>query len=140
MLIIDYGQRWTLHDLHSEDEDPEYKPLRMPFKDDLDDFTNSPLDDKEDAVEGDTEGDLHVSKSQLKETRKTIVLVIIGVLFQFLAKGKSCSNKFSKDSQKWMNTLFITVEKNCINERIKFSFRPKQERNKRKISTKFTFI
>uniref|UniRef100_A0A7N6B9N4 DNA helicase n=1 Tax=Anabas testudineus TaxID=64144 RepID=A0A7N6B9N4_ANATE len=30
------------------DEDPEYKPLRMPFKDDLDDFTNSPLDDKDD--------------------------------------------------------------------------------------------
>lgn len=25
----------------------------MPFKDDLDDFTNSPLDDKDDAVEGD---------------------------------------------------------------------------------------
>lgn len=40
-----------------EDEDPEYKPLRMPFKDDLDDFTNSPLDDKDDAMEGDSEGD-----------------------------------------------------------------------------------
>lgn len=40
----------------SEDEDPEYKPLRMPFKDDLDDFTNSPLDDKDDAMEGDGEG------------------------------------------------------------------------------------
>lgn len=39
-----------------EDEDPEYKPLRMPFKDDLDDFTNSPLDDKDDAAEGETEG------------------------------------------------------------------------------------
>uniref|UniRef100_A0A7N8XI17 Chromodomain helicase DNA binding protein 7 n=1 Tax=Mastacembelus armatus TaxID=205130 RepID=A0A7N8XI17_9TELE len=35
-----------------EDEDPEYKPLRMPFKDDMDDFTNSPLDDKDDTVEG----------------------------------------------------------------------------------------
>ncbi|KAF5888028.1 chromodomain-helicase-DNA-binding protein 7, partial [Clarias magur] len=34
-----------------EDEDPEYKPLRMPFKDDLDDFTNSPLDDKEEVME-----------------------------------------------------------------------------------------
>ncbi|KAK3561218.1 hypothetical protein QTP86_028544 [Hemibagrus guttatus] len=34
-----------------EDEDPEYKPLRMPFKDDLDDFTNSPLDDKEDVMD-----------------------------------------------------------------------------------------
>lgn len=31
--------------------------MRMPFKDDLDDFTNSPLDDKDDAVEGETEGD-----------------------------------------------------------------------------------
>lgn len=40
----------------SEDEDPEYKPLRMPFKDDLDDFTNSPLDDKDDAMEGESEG------------------------------------------------------------------------------------
>lgn len=42
--------------IYSEDEDPEYKPLRMPFKDDLDDFTNSPLDDKDDTVEGETEG------------------------------------------------------------------------------------
>lgn len=41
---------------YSEDEDPEYKPLRMPFKDDLDDFTNSPLDEKEDTVEGEAEG------------------------------------------------------------------------------------
>ncbi|GAA6074628.1 chromodomain-helicase-DNA-binding protein 7, partial [Tachysurus ichikawai] len=37
-----------------EDEDPEYKPLRMPFKDDLDDFTNSPLDDKEEVMELET--------------------------------------------------------------------------------------
>lgn len=28
----------------------------MPFKDDLDDFTNSPLDEKEDTVEGEAEG------------------------------------------------------------------------------------
>lgn len=41
----------------SEDEDPEYKPLRMPFKDDLDDFTNSPLDDKDEAMEGEPEGE-----------------------------------------------------------------------------------
>uniref|UniRef100_A0A3Q1BB47 Chromodomain helicase DNA binding protein 7 n=1 Tax=Amphiprion ocellaris TaxID=80972 RepID=A0A3Q1BB47_AMPOC len=40
----------------NEDEDPEYKPLRMPFKDDLDDFTNSPLDDKDETVEGETGG------------------------------------------------------------------------------------
>lgn len=38
-----------------EDEDPEYKPLRMPFKDDMDDFTNSPLDDKDEGVEGENE-------------------------------------------------------------------------------------
>ncbi|GLD61808.1 chromodomain-helicase-DNA-binding protein 7, partial [Lates japonicus] len=41
--------------VEGEDEDPEYKPLRMPFKDDMDDFTNSPLDDKEDTVEGENE-------------------------------------------------------------------------------------
>lgn len=46
--------------LCSEDEDPEYKPLRMPFKDEMDDFTNSPLDDKDDAVEGETEGKLWI--------------------------------------------------------------------------------
>ncbi|XP_054656461.1 chromodomain-helicase-DNA-binding protein 7 isoform X2 [Dunckerocampus dactyliophorus] len=39
-----------------EDEDPEYKPLRMPFKDEMDDFTNSPLDDKDDIGEGEAEG------------------------------------------------------------------------------------
>ncbi|TRY81834.1 hypothetical protein DNTS_000534 [Danionella cerebrum] len=37
--------------VEGEDEDPEYKPLRMHFKDDLDDFTNSPLDDKEDVMD-----------------------------------------------------------------------------------------
>uniref|UniRef100_A0A667YPA3 Chromodomain helicase DNA binding protein 7 n=1 Tax=Myripristis murdjan TaxID=586833 RepID=A0A667YPA3_9TELE len=42
--------------VEGEDEDPEYKPLRMPFKDDLDDFTNSPLDEKDDNMEGDAEG------------------------------------------------------------------------------------
>ena len=43
---------------YREDEDPEYKPMRMPFKDEMDDFTNSPLDDKDDTVEGETEGKL----------------------------------------------------------------------------------
>uniref|UniRef100_A0AAQ4PVP2 Chromodomain helicase DNA binding protein 7 n=1 Tax=Gasterosteus aculeatus aculeatus TaxID=481459 RepID=A0AAQ4PVP2_GASAC len=33
--------------VEGEDEDPEYKPLRMPFKDEMEDFTNSPLDDKD---------------------------------------------------------------------------------------------
>lgn len=37
--------------MYREDEDPEYKPLRMPFKDEMDDFTNSPLDDKEEAMD-----------------------------------------------------------------------------------------
>lgn len=48
------------YNLYSEDEDPEYKPLRMPFKDDMDDFTNSPLDDKDDTVEGEAEGTLWI--------------------------------------------------------------------------------
>uniref|UniRef100_A0A4W5L9E6 Chromodomain helicase DNA binding protein 7 n=1 Tax=Hucho hucho TaxID=62062 RepID=A0A4W5L9E6_9TELE len=34
-----------------EDEDPEYKPLRMPFKDEMEDFANSPLDDEEETVD-----------------------------------------------------------------------------------------
>ncbi|XP_055739065.1 chromodomain-helicase-DNA-binding protein 7-like isoform X2 [Salvelinus fontinalis] len=34
-----------------EDEDPEYKPLRMTFKDEMEDFANSPLDDKEETVD-----------------------------------------------------------------------------------------
>uniref|UniRef100_A0A8C8JS73 DNA helicase n=1 Tax=Oncorhynchus tshawytscha TaxID=74940 RepID=A0A8C8JS73_ONCTS len=33
--------------LEGEDEDPEYKPLRMTFKDEMEDFANSPLDDKD---------------------------------------------------------------------------------------------
>uniref|UniRef100_A0A8C7V5Y7 Chromodomain helicase DNA binding protein 7 n=1 Tax=Oncorhynchus mykiss TaxID=8022 RepID=A0A8C7V5Y7_ONCMY len=33
--------------LAQEDEDPEYKPLRMTFKDEMEDFANSPLDDKD---------------------------------------------------------------------------------------------
>ncbi|KAL0965969.1 hypothetical protein UPYG_G00288840 [Umbra pygmaea] len=37
--------------VEGEDEDPEYKPLRMPFKDEMDDFTNSPLDDKEEVMD-----------------------------------------------------------------------------------------
>uniref|UniRef100_A0A8C7LDT1 Chromodomain helicase DNA binding protein 7 n=1 Tax=Oncorhynchus kisutch TaxID=8019 RepID=A0A8C7LDT1_ONCKI len=32
-------------------DDPEYKPLRMTFKDEMEDFANSPLDDKDDTVE-----------------------------------------------------------------------------------------
>lgn len=53
----------------SEDEDPEYKPLRMPFKDDLDDFTNSPLDDKYDTGEGEAEGKHHLFQLELSVGR-----------------------------------------------------------------------
>ncbi|KAK0144812.1 Chromodomain-helicase-DNA-binding protein 7 [Merluccius polli] len=38
--------------VEGEEEDPEYKPLRMTFKDEMDEFTNSPL---EDAMETDPE-------------------------------------------------------------------------------------
>uniref|UniRef100_A0A8C7WLQ3 Chromodomain helicase DNA binding protein 7 n=1 Tax=Oncorhynchus mykiss TaxID=8022 RepID=A0A8C7WLQ3_ONCMY len=37
-----------------EDEDPEYKPLRMTFKDEMEDFANSPLDDKDETVDIET--------------------------------------------------------------------------------------
>ncbi|KAM8851002.1 LOW QUALITY PROTEIN: chromodomain-helicase-DNA-binding protein 7 [Spinachia spinachia] len=41
--------------VEGEDEDPEYKPLRMPFKDEMEDFTNSPLDDKDEHPDGEAE-------------------------------------------------------------------------------------
>ncbi|XP_049637896.1 chromodomain-helicase-DNA-binding protein 7 [Suncus etruscus] len=34
-----------------EDEDPEYKPTRIPFKDEIDEFANSPPEDKEETME-----------------------------------------------------------------------------------------
>ncbi|KAF4803194.1 Chromodomain-helicase-DNA-binding protein 8 [Turdus rufiventris] len=34
-----------------EDEDPEYKPTRTPFKDEIDEFANSPPEDKEESLE-----------------------------------------------------------------------------------------
>ncbi|XP_075405819.1 chromodomain-helicase-DNA-binding protein 7 isoform X2 [Tenrec ecaudatus] len=34
-----------------EDEDPEYKPTRTPFKDEVDEFANSPPEDKEESME-----------------------------------------------------------------------------------------
>uniref|UniRef100_A0A8C2TJX6 Chromodomain helicase DNA binding protein 7 n=1 Tax=Coturnix japonica TaxID=93934 RepID=A0A8C2TJX6_COTJA len=34
-----------------EDEDPEYKPTRIPFKDEIDEFANSPPEDKEESIE-----------------------------------------------------------------------------------------
>ncbi|XP_034559711.1 chromodomain-helicase-DNA-binding protein 7 isoform X3 [Notolabrus celidotus] len=41
--------------VEGEEEDPEYKPLRMPFKDDMDDLTNSPVDIKDET--GDCESE-----------------------------------------------------------------------------------
>ncbi|XP_036375411.1 chromodomain-helicase-DNA-binding protein 7-like [Megalops cyprinoides] len=43
-------------DFDRADEDPEYKPARMAFKEELDDFTNSPMDDKEEAMDTETQG------------------------------------------------------------------------------------
>uniref|UniRef100_A0A8C0W658 DNA helicase n=1 Tax=Castor canadensis TaxID=51338 RepID=A0A8C0W658_CASCN len=34
-----------------EDEDPEYKPTRTPFKDEIDEFANSPPEDKEESMD-----------------------------------------------------------------------------------------
>ncbi|XP_030879739.1 chromodomain-helicase-DNA-binding protein 7 isoform X3 [Leptonychotes weddellii] len=39
-----------------EDEDPEYKPTRTPFKDEIDEFANSPPEDKEESMEIRTTG------------------------------------------------------------------------------------
>uniref|UniRef100_A0A8C4VG83 Chromodomain-helicase-DNA-binding protein 7 n=1 Tax=Gopherus evgoodei TaxID=1825980 RepID=A0A8C4VG83_9SAUR len=41
-------------ELDREDEDPEYKPTRIPFKDEIDEFANSPPEDKEESIESHT--------------------------------------------------------------------------------------
>ncbi|KAJ7338864.1 hypothetical protein JRQ81_012766 [Phrynocephalus forsythii] len=51
-ILIDGGEGG---DFDREDEDPEYKPTRTPFKDEIDEFANSPSD-KEESIE------LHTSK------------------------------------------------------------------------------
>ncbi|XP_069777518.1 chromodomain-helicase-DNA-binding protein 7 isoform X4 [Narcine bancroftii] len=38
-------------DFDREEEDPEYKPGRIPFKDEMDEFENSPQDDKEECMD-----------------------------------------------------------------------------------------
>ncbi|XP_053322550.1 chromodomain-helicase-DNA-binding protein 7 [Spea bombifrons] len=48
-------------DFDREDEDPEYKPTRLPFKDDIDEYANSPLEDKEECMELDTQGKIEGS-------------------------------------------------------------------------------
>ncbi|KAJ8279766.1 hypothetical protein COCON_G00068320 [Conger conger] len=43
-------------DFDREDEDPEYKPARMPFKDEIDEFADSPLDDRDQTADGENSG------------------------------------------------------------------------------------
>lgn len=86
--------------LYSEDEDPEYKPLRMPFKDDLDDFTNSPLDD---TMEGEAEGKRLCQRQRVKRKNnlshqiRTMKFEVVDVVYHFLPfpVGKSGENSQS---------------------------------------------
>ncbi|XP_028624979.1 chromodomain-helicase-DNA-binding protein 7 isoform X3 [Grammomys surdaster] len=48
-----------------EDEDPEYKPTRVPFKDEIDEFANSPPEDKEDSMEVHSTGKHSESNAEL---------------------------------------------------------------------------
>ncbi|XP_023364030.1 chromodomain-helicase-DNA-binding protein 7 isoform X2 [Otolemur garnettii] len=48
-----------------EDEDPEYKPTRTPFKDEIDEFANSPLEDKEESMEIHSTGKHSESNAEL---------------------------------------------------------------------------
>ncbi|XP_062936209.1 chromodomain-helicase-DNA-binding protein 7 isoform X1 [Cynocephalus volans] len=48
-----------------EDEDPEYKPTRTPFKDEIDEFANSPPDDKEEPIEMHATGKHSESNAEL---------------------------------------------------------------------------
>ncbi|XP_066122284.1 chromodomain-helicase-DNA-binding protein 7 isoform X3 [Saccopteryx bilineata] len=48
-----------------EDEDPEYKPTRTPFKDEIDEFASSPPEDKEDSMEIRTTGKHSESNAEL---------------------------------------------------------------------------
>uniref|UniRef100_A0A8C0RLI7 Chromodomain-helicase-DNA-binding protein 7 n=1 Tax=Canis lupus familiaris TaxID=9615 RepID=A0A8C0RLI7_CANLF len=48
-----------------EDEDPEYKPTRTPFKDEIDEFANSPPEDKEEAMDIRTTGKPSESTAEL---------------------------------------------------------------------------
>ncbi|XP_074060288.1 chromodomain-helicase-DNA-binding protein 7 isoform X3 [Macrotis lagotis] len=48
-----------------EDEDPEYKPTRTPFKDEIDEFANSPPEEKEESMEIHTTGKLSESNAEL---------------------------------------------------------------------------
>ncbi|KAB0365913.1 hypothetical protein FD754_010069 [Muntiacus muntjak] len=48
-----------------EDEDPEYKPTRTPFKDEIDEFANSPPEDKEEPMEIRAPGKLSEGSAEL---------------------------------------------------------------------------
>lgn len=52
-------------DFDREDEDPEYKPNRTPFKDEIDEFANSPMDEKEEVLELDLTGKQIESSTEL---------------------------------------------------------------------------
>ncbi|KAG8570771.1 hypothetical protein GDO81_011410 [Engystomops pustulosus] len=64
-------------DFDREDEDPEYKPTRLQFKDDIDEYANSPLEDKEEIMdvdaqekgEGSAEGKLYWPHTSALTTR-----------------------------------------------------------------------
>ncbi|XP_029110966.1 chromodomain-helicase-DNA-binding protein 7 isoform X2 [Scleropages formosus] len=43
-------------DFDREEDDPEYKPARMAFKDEMDEFADSPLDDKEEPLDAESLG------------------------------------------------------------------------------------
>ncbi|XP_017654714.1 chromodomain-helicase-DNA-binding protein 7 isoform X1 [Nannospalax galili] len=48
-----------------EDEDPEYKPTRTPFKDEIDEFASSPPEDKEESMEMHASGKHSESSAEL---------------------------------------------------------------------------
>ncbi|XP_036613382.1 chromodomain-helicase-DNA-binding protein 7 [Trichosurus vulpecula] len=48
-----------------EDEDPEYKPTRTPFKDEIDEFANSPPEEKEESMDIHTTGKHSESNAEL---------------------------------------------------------------------------
>ncbi|KAG8442016.1 hypothetical protein GDO86_010983 [Hymenochirus boettgeri] len=52
-------------DFDREDEDPEYKPARLAFKDDIDEYANSPLEDKEECLVMDHAGKLGEGSTEL---------------------------------------------------------------------------
>ncbi|KAM4688567.1 chromodomain-helicase-DNA-binding protein 7 [Discoglossus pictus] len=52
-------------DFDREDEDPEYKPARLPFKDDIDEYANSPLEEKEEGLDMEARAKLGEGSTEL---------------------------------------------------------------------------